>query len=515
MNLQHKINSFHLLCNNLNLSFNPEKTKFLNICRGSKKTFNITCQNQSLQQVQNLNFLGRNISASLAVSEHYKVTFNKSQNNSYLFKCLTSVKAGLHPRVALNYYKAIVRSKIEYCRSSMANCAKTADKKIQTFQNSFLRRALGLTPSTPVPLDYALANELPPCERAKWLTAKEIMSNLISDVTFKSFLYDCPRANSSYSLVLNEFKHVFDGLNVVCSTILHNNLNIVMKTLPDKKDNISSERIRSIYNSLVHDYKRDNFKIFFTDASVGDSSTGIAIYNHSNNTEHAHKLPFQASSSFGESLAILRALEIAKELKYDKIVIFTDSLIACQLLMKGKTHNHIILAIHNLATNEDFDNVTINWTPSHKGIAGNERADTIAKNAINCHNVLDVSLTPEEALRRIRNEINDQCAKPKNNWFKSTALSAKETKLINRILTGHTYDQEYLFKIKAITSSRCSCGDPDNFIHQTFHCPLLGHIREGFDIFQDNQNFHDIFHGFDRRKITSLANFLIKAEVKF
>ncbi|XP_036327763.1 uncharacterized protein LOC118740371 [Rhagoletis pomonella] len=203
--------------------------------------------------------------------------------------------------------------------------------------------------------------------------------------------------------------------------------------------------------------------------------------------------------------------------------------------MKGKTHNHIILAIYNLATNEDFDNVTINWTPSHKGIAGNERADTIAKNAINCHNVLDVSLTPEEALRRIRNEINDQwyadflaysdvqpnlfaqifSAKPKNNWFKSTALSAKETKLINRILTGHTYDQEYLFKIKAITSSRCSCGDPDNFIQQTFHCPLLGHIREGFDIFQDNQNFHDIFHGFDRRKITSLANFLIKAEVKF
>lgn len=110
--------------------------------------------------------------------------------------------------MALNYYKSVVRSKIEYCKTSTTNFSKTVNKIIETYQNSFLRRSFGLTPATPIPIIYAIANELPPAERATWLTAKEIINNFISDKDFRQLMVNSDNVDSSYSRVFGEFRNV-------------------------------------------------------------------------------------------------------------------------------------------------------------------------------------------------------------------------------------------------------------------------------------------------------------------
>ncbi|XP_017476325.1 PREDICTED: uncharacterized protein LOC108366424 [Rhagoletis zephyria] len=156
---------------------------------------------------------------------------------------------------------------------------------------------------------------------------------------------------------------------------------------------------------MVHDYDLTGYKIFYTDASVGGVATGVAIYNYSDKTKQSFKLNFKSSSSFGETLAILKAIQQAKLHNHRKIVIFTDSLVACLLLSKKRTQNYIICAIHKTILEADFDRVTIIWTPSHKGIPGNETADELAKDALNSDDETHVNLTNEQALRSIKNEI--------------------------------------------------------------------------------------------------------------
>lgn len=256
------------------------------------------------------------------------------------------------------------------------------------------------------------------------LTAKELLNNIATDDSLKEQLFNEDCVNSSYSQVFNQFRHIFNNLEIVDTAISTTNLSIITRTLSDKKTNLPIETIKATYNQIIHDFKASNFSILFTDASVGSSSTGIAVFNAQDNSEHAFKLDFKSSSSYGEMIAILQALLLAKDRQYTKVAIFTDSLIACQLLTKERTQNHLIATIHNTIAQADFVRVTIIWTPSHKAIAGNEKADQIAKDAINSNNILQVKLTKEEAIRRIRDEIE-------NKWYEEVlAFSAIKPNLL-------------------------------------------------------------------------------------
>ena len=116
------------------------------------------------------------------------LVFHDCKNNSNLLKSLTSIKGGLKPPYGLTFYKSYVRSKLEYGRTTTAHSPGSTDKRIRTFQNSNIRRCLGCTPSTPYHNLYALANELPPKERAIFLTSKEILNTIYFLTIFMSFL---------------------------------------------------------------------------------------------------------------------------------------------------------------------------------------------------------------------------------------------------------------------------------------------------------------------------------------
>lgn len=247
------------------------------------------------------------------------------------------------------------------------------------------------------------------------------------------------------------------------------------------------------------------------------------------------KLIREFSSSLGELCAILQAVLVASRKGIRKLIIFTDSLVACQLLDSNTTQNFCVARIHNLLVWNRFLSVRVVWTPSHIGIPYNETADRLAKEACVNGSLIDVDLSDCEALKIIEselfskwyNEVLGLCqssnslfgrifpSRAKKPWFDKFIFPAKIIKMFNRIIVGRTYDKVYLAKIRAIDSNLCFCGSVESFNHLIFECPAYDDIRKKYKIFDTHDNCLDLLIERDVNKWGELARFLEEANFDF
>lgn len=184
INLQRKTLELVSKCQELNFTVNPSKTKTILFLQGSDDELEININNQHIQQDTTIKILGRDISASLSVTAHYKRITEESLIATKAFKMINTIKGGLHPKFGLNTYRSMLRSKVEFARSTSCGAPLVVEKQIETFQNAHLCRCLGLPTNTPNHILYHMSNELPPKFRALWLTAKEIVSIVIYNNSF-------------------------------------------------------------------------------------------------------------------------------------------------------------------------------------------------------------------------------------------------------------------------------------------------------------------------------------------
>lgn len=232
---------------------------------------------------------------------------------------LTTIKGGLNPKVSLNLYRSLIRSKIEYARTTAAHTPKSINCKITTFQNGILRRCLGLKRSTPIQILYSLAYELTPADRSKLLTAKE----LIKIKTQRNPLYELVAQNSlvrsSYSAVYHEFGNILDSINVSCEYERHYSFRSRVNIFLGKKSDLSREQMRAILYCEYNEYRSNDFRMFATDASVTCSTTGCGVLDLNSGNKSLFRIDRSVSSLFGE----LWAIDIACDSGDSKIVIFT------------------------------------------------------------------------------------------------------------------------------------------------------------------------------------------------
>ncbi|XP_065361970.1 uncharacterized protein LOC135955549 [Calliphora vicina] len=471
-----RIREFSRRCLNLNLSFNLDKTKTIYIAKGSRKEVVISLNNTRIEHVKKLKYLGRTINMSSTVGDHYERVLSEARNSTNLIKSLSTVKGGLQPKVSINFFKSFVRSKIEYSRTTTAHSPTSINRKIITFQNSVLRRCLGLTRSTPVHTIYALSGDLPVKFRAKFITAREIINQKFFNYsTYCNLNTDVP-VKSSYGYIFNQYAHIFDRINVNCSFVRSGQLRILTNILPDKKSNLSREQIMSTYMEKIYNYKLNDFNIYATDASLAENAAGCAIIDVSNDAEYLFRIAHRTSSMFAELCAISRAIDSAISASVEKLVIFTDSLLSCQVLNVSTTKNYCVASIHNKIRNSQIRECHLLWTPSHVGIDINERADAAAKNATSIGADLVVDLTADEAIRCIRDclyedwnseyvELSREKGRffaniypnvPRKPWFYGNhGLEPAAVKILNRLMTGHTFGKMYLNKIGVINSYLC------------------------------------------------------------
>jgi len=129
--------------------------------------------------------------------------------------------------------------------------------------------------------------------------------------------------------------------------------------------------------------------LLFTDGSKRedeDSSVGAAVYSPELGIAIKHKLPLETSIFSAEAWAIYQDLLLVESSPYSETTIFSDSrsvLDALSSFSLKPSSNYLIPLIRdkfNFMTDNGFI-IRLAWIPSHVGIPGNEKVDSLAKQA--------------------------------------------------------------------------------------------------------------------------------------
>jgi ribonuclease HI len=201
-----------------------------------------------------------------------------------------------------------------------------------------------------------------------------------------------------------------------------------------------------------------------------------------------------------------------------KYTIGTDSQAAMLTTRREKqmSAQYLVSAVHRqiegVVGMQTGAEVIVRWTPGHKGIKGNERADEEAKKAargdsseesqipIECRGILPRSKAAEiqkhqKALKRRAREIfakspRAQIAHKIDQTMPSAAfarlvagMARKQAALLIQIRTGHVALNKHLFRIGKTDSPTCAaCRGADETVHHfLFRCPAYRTQRDGLE----------------------------------
>lgn len=150
---------------------------------------------------------------------------------------------------------------------------------------------------------------------------------------------------------------------------------------------------------------------------------------------------------------------------------------------------------------EQNSGIQIFWIPSHRGIAGNEAADQLAKQATNKVSA-EISQVPytdffqyfqEEAKNQTEemlHEFGTICGKlyfqyfvtkKKKPWFIDKKLPRAIIVTVNRIRANHYNLAASLARVGIVKSAKCKCEEGDeNINHVIWQCKLYDEERSKF-----------------------------------
>ena len=273
-----------------------------------------------------------------------------------------------------------------------------------------------------------------------------------------------------------------------------------------------------MFQSLFAELKSyySDHRAIYTDGSKTENRVAAAAT--SNNPSAQVRLPGNASIFTAELQALKMAFNIVKNCHWDRFIIFTDSLSSLQALDSNNCDHPFIQDILKFFNDCQSVNkkVVLAWVPSHVGIKGNEKADELAKQALN-FNVLDLKV-PYTDLKVNVNSVFKQKwqthwnACPDNKLFQInptvgdfyvwTGLSRREEILITRACIGHTYfTHSYLLKGEDMPwCIPCHC--PDTVKHILLDCIYLRDTRIKY--YRNINNLKDLLYG----NIKVICNYL-------
>ena len=263
-----------------------------------------------------------------------------------------------------------------------------------------------------------------------------------------------------------------------------------------------------------------NTLIIYTDGSKLNKSgffragASAVAYLLGNEVENAKiGLGGHAEVFDAEMAALAKAARIGTNLITDfpnisKILLFSDSTAAVRAIMDPKpgSAQYFTLSFHNLIRPllESYPNlcITVSWCPSHCGIPGNERADSLAKEATSLGCQIPFSTTRSNAKRRSKSAIVKLWQKewrstpktgryaianriqPSLNPTKHFQLLKDQREIFGRVLqcrTGHAYTGEFRQFFLPLSPDPTSCPCDNETLETRTHilvdCPRYDEHR--------------------------------------
>ena len=236
----------------------------------------------------------------------------------------------------------------------------------------------------------------------------------------------------------------------------------------------------------------------YTDGSKigGKVGAGMAIYTDKTLVRQwKYKLQDCCSNNQAEQIAILKSLELLPTLDGHNprtVSIYTDSKVTLAALKNYSIHSFLIEGIRNMVRHLTLLDWTIHfgWVKAHAGIEGNERADTLAKEAAQDEDEQNIVYNRMPTTTAATELKKEGVIKWQRQWertakgalcrsFFPTVEQRLKVKLpitpeFTAMVTGHGKTKSYLHRFKLTECPMCPCNEgaqtPEHLIYA---CKIL------------------------------------------
>ena len=483
----------------------------------------LTLNGSDIPLADKTKFLGLTFDKKLNFKDHIEFTRKKCVSPLNLLKVLAHFNWGADRKVLLQLFQSLIRSKIEYGLIVYGAARSSYIKRLEAVINSALRICLGAYRTSPIHSLQVEANEIPLKCRIDQLSlqyATKLVSNQSNPTYEVVFKPNNRQLYSSKKSYIQPFPYrVEDQMGTICNCpvthhvipdippwhLIQPEIDLTLTSL--KKDSISPLAIRQKFEEALSYYPAD--RIIFTDGSKSDDSVGCSFY--SSGLKLKMRLPCQMSVFTAELVAILSVLKFIESIEdEDQFVVCSDSLSGIMAIHGMDIKHPYILQILTLATNifNQGKSVVLMWCPSHVGIPGNERADSLAKEALSSAKFAELPV-PASDLKPIitgfvKNEWQQLWDNQSHNklraimptigaWPKCQRSNRREEIVLARLRIGHTSLTHNYLPRGDLQPVCYACACPLTVQHILVDCIDFIHVRRKyFNVSSLRQLFEEI-----------------------
>jgi ribonuclease HI len=452
------------------LEFNTSKTTALLITNKRQyKSPDIFFDKTKIEIKESVKYLGVYINRKLNFNQHIEYIHNKLIQKITKLPLIAKNMWGLRYDSLKTIYKAAVEPSLLYCSSVWGqNLTKRNELKLKKIQRLFAMKTIRSYRTISFEAAVTIAG----------MTSIDLKIKEINKI----------------SKIKKQINSQIDGL---LTDSLERKIKPNQRTHPVEEPHIVF--IDSDRNPFEYDLK------IFTDGSKVDSSVGSTFCVFGDDIEiqsEKYKIGPFCSVFQSELVAIKKSVEFFKR-KIEcnnsenslRVLILSDSQSAISAIKQHNNSHPIVCDIKNLIRSVDKKvNLHIQWVRGHNGVEGNERADTLAKEAAN----LDLSeyeydLYPLSFAKKHFKILTlkewEKCwtettkASQTKMFFPtiSDRLSVKcfrPNHVITQYVSGHGDFNSYLKRFNRSDSELCDCGQAVGTpLHAIYDCVLFNNER--------------------------------------
>ena len=491
--------------------FSTTKTVAMHFCRirGVHPDPDLYLNGQRIPCVEETRFLGLMFDHRLTWVAHVKYIKTKCLEALNILRVLSHTSWGADRQTLLRLHKAFIISKLSYGCEIYSSATQSRLKSLDSVHHAGIRLATGAFKSSPIPSLLVDAGELPlDLYRQSslvryWYRVQRLPDSLAYKTTNGENCFNFYETHSSYPHPFGfRVKQILTQLHLAMNPVCPFKFSV---TPPWKlpivrfcryfggiKKNMLDEEIRLIF--LEHVVEHDNSVLVFTDGSKSNAGVGYGVA--SNDFSRRGALPSVASNFTAELYGILTALEQIATLDDESFTIFCDSKSVLQSLEGFDVKHPVVLKIlqwvylHQCRGRE----ILFCWVPAHVNVAGNERADQLAKSAA-------AELRPRRCPLPLRDFFPDIKVSIRNVWqerwdavgpnkmreitgriapWRYSRMPRRWETALCRLRIGHTRKTHGFLMAGEYQPFCDDCLVPLTVKHLLIECPSLGDLRESF-----------------------------------